>query len=771
MNKDLLSLIGGTPLVEIRHLNPNPNVKILAKLEAQNPGGSIKDRVAVAMIEAAERSGELTKDKIIIEATSGNTGVGLAMVAAIKGYRIKLLMPETASEERKMIMAAYGAELELTPGHLSTDGAIERAYRYAREEPDTYVLMDQFNNPASVDAHYHGTGLEIWEQTGGAVTHCVMALGTSGTAMGIAKRLHEMGKVHVAAVEPYAGHKIQGLKNMLESYPPGIYDKTWLDEILHVDDETAFEYCRKLARAEGIFAGMSSGAALGGAIQLAERLESGLIVTIFPDSGERYLSTHLYRQQAGSGITLFDMASGATKPLKTQGGLGLYTMGPNLDNPDGLDAWRRVVVLDVLARHLRSLGVETRAAVGLSDMDDRTLAAARHTDADRAVFAAGLRARIMERARDMGVAVSGDGGAGVDFPLSSNSEGKALELCRKLLGKGLAYEKLRSVYFDIFRDKRYGEIGAMDMDKVSGGRTVDLDAYVKDNPLDFTLLKRATLLDLKRGEVLETEWGNVRPSWFLQHAATALTSLPRIDVMIGSEKHRFPHLENLRAIWSAAGRELQAWLLNHQATDCVDATLTTVADTLGGFRAARFWLLSSACRKPLCASSDNLAMWARNWRRVQEAFAALTAARTGAAPSGKTAGKIPGEADQAVFDLRAGFKTAMNEDLALHRFWPVLFRFVKQVNAWAAAGTLTGPAASACLDELLAVDAILGILDHTQMPLPLADLPAEVQGMLADRQKARETRDFAASDALRDRIANAGFRLEDTAGAPRVFRM
>jgi cysteinyl-tRNA synthetase len=759
MNKDLLSLIGGTPLVEIRNLNPNPNVKILAKLEAQNPGGSIKDRVAVAMIEAAERSGELTKDKIIIEATSGNTGVGLAMVAAIKGYRIKLLMPETASEERKMIMAAYGAELELTPGHLSTDGAIERAYRYAREEPETYVLMDQFNNPASIDAHYLGTGLEIWEQTGGAVTHCVMALGTSGTAMGIAKRLHEMGQVHVAAVEPYAGHKIQGLKNMLESYPPGIYNKTWLDEILHVDDETAFENCRRLARAEGIFTGMSSGAALGGALQLAERLDHGLIVTLFPDSGERYLSTHLYRQQTGSGITVFDMASGSVKPLKTGAGLGVYTMGPSLDNPDGLDAWRRVMVLDVLARHLRSRGVEAQAAVGLTDMDDRTLAAARQTNADLAAFAANGRAAVMARARDMGVAES------VGFPLSSGSEGKALELCRKLLGKGLAYEKLRSVYFDVFRDKRYGEIGAMDMDKVSGGRTVDLDAYVKDNPLDFTLLKRATLLDLKRGEVLETEWGNVRPTWFLQHAATALTALDRIDVMIGSEKHRFPHLENLRAIWSTAGRELQAWLVNQQATGCADETLASVAEKLGGFHAARLWLLSSACRKPLCANEDNLSMWARNWRRIQEGAAVLTMSR---ADSGRG---MPAEADQAVFDLRAGFKTAMNDDLALHRFWPVLFRFIKQVNAWAAAGTLTGAAASACLDELLAVDSILGIIDHSQMPMPLSELPAAVQGMLADRQKAREAKDFAASDALRDQIAQAGYRLEDTAGAPRVFKL
>ncbi|WP_319471475.1 cysteine synthase [uncultured Pseudodesulfovibrio sp.] len=758
MNKDLLALIGDTPLVEIRHLNPNPNVKILAKLECGNPGGSIKDRVAAAMIAAAEKSGELTKDKIIIEPTSGNTGVGLAMVAAVKGYRIKLIMPETASEERKMIMAAYGAELELTPGHLATDGAIELAYRYAREEPETYVLMDQYNNPASIKAHYNGTGREIWEQTNGTVTHCVMTLGTSGTAMGIAKRLHEEGNVHIAAVEPYAGHRIQGLKNMLESYPPGIYDKTQLDEILHVDDETAFNNCRRLAREEGIFAGMSSGAALGGALQLAERIDSGVIVTIFPDSGERYLSTHLYRQQAGSGITVFDMASGEDKHLNTATGLGIYSMGPSLDNIDGLDAWRRVIMLDVFTRHLASRGVEPRSAVGLTDMDDRTLAAAREENSSRSEFAAKTRDAILNRAKDMGVSDS------INFPLSSEGENTSLELCRKLLGKGLAYEKLRSVYFDVFRDKRYGEIGAMDMDKVSGGRTVDLDAYVKDNPLDFTLLKRASLLDLKRGEVLETEWGNVRPSWFLQHAATALCAMDRTDIMIGSEKHRFPHLENLRAIWSTAGRELQAWMVSHQATDSGDHTLGTVADKLGGFRAARFWLLSAACRKPLCASDENLSMWARNWRRVQEAAAVLTLAKD------RTGDDIPSDTDQAVFDLKAAFKTAMDEDLSLHRFWPTLFRFTKLVNSWATDKSFSGAAAQLCLEELLAVDEILGILDQSQMPVPLSDLPAEVQGMLADRQKAREAKDFAASDALRDSIVKAGFRLEDTGGVPRVFK-
>ncbi len=444
--------------------------------------------------------------------------------------------------------------------------------------------------------------------------------------------------------------------------------------------------------------------------------------------------------------------------LSAGAGLGVYTMGPSLDNPDGLDSWRRLVLLDVLVRHLVSRGVEVSGVAGLSDMDDRTLAAARDLDSSRESFARGRREAILERARAMGLADS------LEFPLSTDSDDTALALCRKLMGKGLAYEKLRSVYFDVFRDKRYGEIGTVDMDKVSGGRTVDLNAYVKDNPLDFTLLKRATLLDLKRGEVLETQWGNVRPSWFLQHAATAMDAQPRTDVMIGSDNHRFPHLENLRAIWSTAGREVQAWLVCQQTSDCEGEDLSIVAETLGGFRAARLWLLSVAARKPLCGSADNLSMWARNWRRIQEGAVALTLALD------ERGDRVPSDVEQAVFDLKAAFRTALDDSLALHRFWPALFKFTKLVNGWAAEGTLTGAAAKACLDELKTVDGILGILDPAQMPVPLSDLPAEVQGMVADRQKAREAKDFAQSDELRDQIAAAGFRVEDTAGVPRVFK-
>lgn len=293
--KNILDRIGQTPLIQINRLNPSKNVRILAKVESFNPGGSVKERIAFQMIKEAEESGELTPDKIVLEATSGNTGIGMAMVCAVKGYRCMLVMPESASIERRKIMQAYGAEILLTPAKRSTDGAIEQAYAMAREHPDRYFLTDQFNNDANWRAHYLTTGPEIWEQTDGEVTDVVATLGTSGTAMGLCKYFADQHpEVRVTAMEPFYGHKIQGLKNMKESYKPGIFDKNLPYQIITVPDEEAFKMARLLARREGIFVGMSSGAAFCAALTRAEQLKEGTVVVIFPDGGERYLSTQLF---------------------------------------------------------------------------------------------------------------------------------------------------------------------------------------------------------------------------------------------------------------------------------------------------------------------------------------------------------------------------------------------------------------------------------------------------------------------------------------------
>jgi cysteinyl-tRNA synthetase len=292
---NVIELIGNTPLVPVRRLNPNPKVELWAKLEGCNPGGSIKDRIALSMIEAAEESGQLKPGMTILEATSGNTGIGLALVSVVKGYPLLLTMSDAVSVERRKILAAYGAEFLLTPGELGTDGAIERAYDLADEEPERFLLADQYNNPANPLAHYKGTAPEIWEQTGGEVTHFVAALGTTGTVMGCSRRLKELKPdVEVIAVEPHLGHGIQGLKSLKEAYVPGIFDKSLVDEKVNVADEDAFEMSRRLAKVEGLLVGMSAGAVVFAALELSKRLAQGLIVVILPDFGERYLSTDLF---------------------------------------------------------------------------------------------------------------------------------------------------------------------------------------------------------------------------------------------------------------------------------------------------------------------------------------------------------------------------------------------------------------------------------------------------------------------------------------------
>jgi cysteine synthase B len=291
----ILQCIGNTPLASVDGLNPNPKVKLFAKLEGNNPGGSVKDRIALYMIEVAEKEGRLTKDKIILEATSGNTGIGLAMVAAAKKYRVKLTMPACVSMERRKILEAFGAELILSPSEEATDGAIRLAQRLYSEEPDGYFMPNQFDNQANVLAHYETTGKEIIEQTAGKITHFVAGMGTTGTLMGVGKRLKEFNKdIKIIGVEPILNHRIQGLKNMSESIIPKIFDPSILDERYIVNDEEAFDATRMLAVKEGIFVGMSSGAAMNIALRKSSELREGVIVVVLPDRGDRYLSTSLF---------------------------------------------------------------------------------------------------------------------------------------------------------------------------------------------------------------------------------------------------------------------------------------------------------------------------------------------------------------------------------------------------------------------------------------------------------------------------------------------
>jgi len=291
----VIDSIGNTPLVELRNLNTNHRVRLMAKLEGSNPGGSVKDRPALYMIKKAIESGKLVPGKTILEPTSGNTGIALAMIGAALGYKVKLAMPECVSVERRRTIEAFGAEIELTPGKRSTDGAIIRAHKILEESPEQYFMPNQFDNENNVVAHYETTGPEILKQTKGEVDAFVAGMGTTGTLMGVSKYLKERKpSVKIVGVEPTVNHSIQGLKNLHESIVPRIFRKSALDDEITITDDEAFETTRLLATREGLFVGMSSGAAVAGALKVAQGMKSGTVVVLLPDRGDRYLSTSLF---------------------------------------------------------------------------------------------------------------------------------------------------------------------------------------------------------------------------------------------------------------------------------------------------------------------------------------------------------------------------------------------------------------------------------------------------------------------------------------------
>jgi len=294
----ILNTIGNTPLIRINKIfgYRNRNVQIFAKAEWFNPGGSVKDRSALNMILDAENKGLLTKDKIIIDATSGNTGIAYAMIAAIKGYKVKLAVPANVSLERKKIIEAYGAGIIFTNPLEGTDGAQRAVKEIYQQNPDLYYYPDQYNNPANWEAHYKTTAVEILEQTGGRITHFVAGLGTTGTFVGVSKRLREFNpEIKCIAFQPDSPlHGLEGLKHLPTAIVPGIYDNSLADQMIEVSTEESYKMVKELALKEGLFAGLSSGAAAWALLKTAEEINSGLIVTVFPDGGSKYLSEKIW---------------------------------------------------------------------------------------------------------------------------------------------------------------------------------------------------------------------------------------------------------------------------------------------------------------------------------------------------------------------------------------------------------------------------------------------------------------------------------------------
>jgi len=756
---NILELVGQTPLVRVNRLNPRPGVEVYAKLEAMNPGGSVKDRPALYMIEAAEKSGELTPGKIVLEATSGNTGIGLAMVCAVKGYRMLFTMSESASAERRKILRAYGADILLTPAHLGTDGAIEEAYRLAREHPDKYFLVDQFNNENNWRAHYdHGTADEIYDATGGAVSAVVLSMGTTGTLMGVTRRLRELNpQIRVVGVEPYQGHKIQGLKNMKESYPPGIYNPFEPDRIVNVDDDSAYETARRLAREEGIFVGMSAGAAMRAALDLAAGMDSGLVVALLPDGGERYLSTPLFvSEKVPEPLKFFNTLTRQVDDLVPvrPGRVGIYACGPSLDGPADLGLCRRMVVADLVRRYLELRGFEVKLAINIADIDDRTVSQCLHEGARLADFAAKWEEAFHADMAALNVLPAHA------YPKASEHVPDMIEMTRRLLDKGLAYEKLRSVYFNISRFGDYGKLSGTDLNAIQCGKTVDFDYYEKDNPRDFTLFKRASLAELKAGIYWPTPWGNVRPGWHVECATMATGALGQpFDIHMASHDLVFPHGDNEIAVAEGLTNQPLArmWLhsevVMHQGrkvgrTLGNDLTLRDLMAAGHSPAAVRYWLLSQHYRRVLTVSDAQLHHAAKAVERLTEFVNRL---------SFMNPGQPDPDLDQTVHATRHLVQEALDNDLNLPRALGHLFAFVKQVNRLINAGRLDQAQIEAVLAFMRRADRVLGVLGGQAQ-----ELAPELAALLASREKAKQAGDFTTADAIRDQLAAAGVQVIDT---------
>ena len=755
----ILDLVGGTPLVRIQRLLDHRDVELYAKLEFLNPGGSVKDRPALRMIEAAERSGELTADRIVLEATSGNTGIGLAMVCAVKGYRMLFAMSESASEERRKILRAYGAEILLTPAHLSTDGAIEEAYRLARQEPDRYFLVDQFNNEDNWRSHHDGgTADEIWEATGGRVRVVVVTMGTTGTLMGITRRMRELDPtVRVVGVEPYKGHKIQGLKNMRESYPPGIYDKREPDAIVHVDDDAAYEIARRLAREEGIFVGMSAGAAMRIALDEADALEGGgTVVTILADGGERYLSTPLFvSEKTPVPLRLHNTLTRTEDdlvPLRP-GHVGIYACGPSLDGPADLGLCRRMVFADLVRRYLAFRGYGVRLVVNLADIDDRTVTQCLAERAEIREFTARWEASFRRDMETLRVLPADT------YPRASEHVGEMIERTRQLLDRRLAYEKLRSVYFDLSRAEGYGRLVPVDRGEVREGATVDFDYYEKDDPRDFTLFKRSTLAELKAGIYWQTPWGNARPGWHVECCTMAGKHVGQpFDLHLASTDLVFPHGENEIAIAEGLGQPFaRMWLHSevvvadgHKVSRPLhnDVTLGQLLDQGQHPAAVRYWLLAQHYRRVLRHDPAEIQRAERSVGRLDEFVARLEFASPG--------DPVP-EADQRIYEARQGFVEAMDSDLNVSAALARLFAFVKWGNRQLGEGRLDREQLDAVLDLVRSLDSVLGVLSARQV-----EIDATAREMIDRRNEARAAGEFGLADRLRDDLASRGIHLVDT---------
>jgi cysteinyl-tRNA synthetase len=634
-------------------------------------------------------------------------------------------------------------------------------------------MPDQFNNCANVLAHYETTAPEIWQQTQGRITHLVATMGTTGTLVGCSRRLHELKPdVRVVGVEPYLGHRIQGLKNLKEAYVPGIYAPDANDRKVNIEDDDAYEMARRLARVEGILAGMSSGAAMHVACEIASEIDTGVIVAVLPDGGERYLSTPLFQVAEPEiqpvKLHFFNTLSKRYEPFEPISGgakVSMYSCGPTVHRRPHLGIVRRMLVDDLVRRTLELAGYDVEHVVSITDFDDNTVHEAERTGRPMDQLCAQYEAEFQEDMNALGIKPA------QTYARASEHLDDMVALARSLVDRGFAYEKNRSVYFNIGRVDSYGELSGKDLGKIRVGATVDLERYDKDDPRDFTLLRRSTLAEMRKGLSKKTEWGNVRPSWHVECSAMARARLAeRFDIHTASADLIFPHNENEIAQSRALIGDPQArFWLHSELVLAKGKKMTYAEDTCvvlpdlqtNGYsaREIRFFLLQSHYRQPVHLTEERLDAARASLRRLDECVANL-ATVTASGP------RVP-ELEASMVAMKEGVREAMFDDMNISAALAALFHLVRQANYLMSQGRLYQDDADDVTAALRTVDELLGILPPREGP---QELPDEIQELILRRDQARTDRNFVLADEIRDDLTSRGYLLEDLPEGTRIKR-
>lgn len=751
MTDSILQLIGNTPLVKIN----NPDAEIYAKLEGFNPGGSIKDRIALRMVEEAEKSGQLTREKTIIEPTSGNTGIGLAMVAAVKGYDIEIVMSEAVSLERRKVLEGFGAKIILSPAEESTDGAIRLCQEMVNKHPDKYFMPDQYNNCNNYLAHYYGTAQEIIDEVPD-IDYFVAGLGTTGTLMGCARRLKEVNpKIKVIAAEPNPSHTIQGLKSLEEAEVPGIYDKTMVDESIKVSDRDAYKCARELIKKEGIFSGISSGAALSCALKIAKKNKGKKIAVIFPDRAEKYLSTALIEGDK-MGMKIFNTSAKQKQefvPL-VKGKVSMYTCGPTVYDYAHVGNFRSYIFSDLLKRYLKYKGYDLTHVMNITDVDDKTIKGAREKGKTLQEYTEFYTKEFFNDFDALGIERPDQ------VPLATGTIKEMVEVVKKLLELGYAYKSDDgSIYFDISKFKDYGKMAHLDLKGLKSGARVAQDNYEKEEASDFVLWKNYK--PEEDGDVYwDTEIGKGRPGWHLECSAMSMKYLGEsIDIHTGGIDLVFPHHQNEVAQSEAlTGKTfVNYWVhCNHLIVEG-----KKMSKSLGNFytvrelfekgyspQAVRYCLIGTHYRQQLNLTMESLEGAEQSIKRIKEFMLKLNDAKGDEEHAGVK--KLIDEVDKS-------FTENLDDDLNVSGALAAMFEFIKKINKLLDDDRISAKDAGLIKTQMEKMDSVLGLIDEVE-----DEVSEEAKELAEQRLKARNDKDFEEADRLRDKIKEKGYQIDDT---------